>query len=108
MDYKIKTIPEFEKQVKRLYKKYPSLVKDLLNLISTLKKNPNQGIALGHNCFKIRLSIQSKGKGKSGGARVISCVISINKEVFLLNIYDKAEKDSISKAELEYLINKTP
>ena len=106
MDYKIKILPEFEKEVKRLNKKYPSLKKDLLTLIVSLKKDPEQGIKLGHNCFKIRLSIQSKGKGKSGGARVITCVINVSKDVFLVSIYDKSDRDSISKAELEYLIAK--
>ncbi len=106
MNYNVKALPEFEKQVKKLHKKYPSLVKDLLNLIKTLKDNPKQGISLGNNCFKVRLSIQSKGKGKSGGARVITCVIQIYKEIYLLSIYDKSEKESISKAELEYLLTK--
>lgn len=50
------------------------------------------------------MSIKSKGKGKSGGARVIS-LVKINKNtVFLLSVYDKAEKENISNTELKALI----
>lgn len=68
MRYKVKSIAVFEKQAKRLIKKYASLKKELLKLVQELKENPEQGTALGKNCFKIRIAIASKGKGKSGGA----------------------------------------
>ena len=68
MSYKVKTIDIFEKQAKRLTKKYVSLKQELLELVDELEKNPQQGTAIGKNCFKIRLAIASKGKGKSGGA----------------------------------------
>lgn len=72
MSYKIDTIPLFDKQAKRLAKKYPSLKNDLSALVKTLADAPEQGVALGNGFYKIRLSITSKGKGKSGGARVIN------------------------------------
>ena len=65
MSYKIKTIAVFEKQAKRLIKKYESLKKELLELVQILKENPEQGKAIGKNCFKIRIAIASKGKGKA-------------------------------------------
>lgn len=68
MSFKVKSIDVFEKQAKHLAKKYPSLKSDLFDLIQSLKENPKQGTPLGKGCFKIRFSIQSKGKGKSGGA----------------------------------------
>lgn len=74
MSYNISTIPLFDKQAKRLAKKYPSLKKDLEELLKELVINPELGIALGNNFYKIRLAISSKGKGKSGGARVITYV----------------------------------
>jgi hypothetical protein len=75
MSYKILTIAPFDKQFKRLAKKYPSLKQELIELISVLKDGPSAGFALGNDCYKIRLAIASKGKGKSGGARVITYVL---------------------------------
>jgi mRNA-degrading endonuclease RelE of RelBE toxin-antitoxin system len=69
MSYKVKSITVFEKQAKRLIKKYASLKKELLKLVQDLKENPVQGTSIGKNCFKIRIAIASKGKGKSGGSR---------------------------------------
>jgi hypothetical protein len=60
---------------------------------------------LGKDCYKIRLSIKSKGKGKSGGARIITCVKVIDGNVYLITIYDKSEKESISNKELKELLS---
>jgi mRNA-degrading endonuclease RelE of RelBE toxin-antitoxin system len=65
MNYNVEAIPPFDKQLKRLVKKYASLKTEFARLIESLEKDPSQGIALGNSCFKIRLSIASKGKGKS-------------------------------------------
>ena len=67
MSYNVLPIPPFDRQLKRLSKKYPSLKAEYLQLIESLEQNPEQGTNLGNNCYKIRLSIASKGKGKSGG-----------------------------------------
>ena len=104
MSFKIKSIPKFEKELKRLAKKYPSLKSEYLQLIHSLAIEPEQGTPLGNNCFKIRLSIASKGKGKSGGARVITCVQIIEATVYLLTIFDKNEKENIGDKELEELL----
>jgi hypothetical protein len=77
MAYEIYTIDYFDKQFKRLLKKYPSLKSEITELINSLKNNPSLGTSLGNNCYKIRLAISSKGKGKSGGARVITFVTII-------------------------------
>ena len=60
---------------------------------------------MGKDCFKVRLAISAKGKGKSGGARVITYVKIIKSMVYLLAIYDKSEKETISDSELKQLIN---
>jgi len=104
MSYNVKTIEVFEKQAKKLIKKYASLKSELYNLIQELKENPVQGKALGKNCYKIRISIASKGKGKRGGARIITNVVVTENTVYLLSIYDKSEKDSISDKELGELL----
>jgi hypothetical protein len=62
------------------------------------------GIHLGKDCYKIRLSIASKGRGKSGGGRVITCFKILHDTVFLLTIFDKSERDSISDKELDELL----
>lgn len=62
MSYKIISIPWFEKELKRLVKKYPSLKKEYIELVHALKHMPEQGTSLGNNCYKIRIAIASKGK----------------------------------------------
>jgi hypothetical protein len=75
-----------------------------LSLIENLERNPDLGTSLGNNCFKIRMSIASKGKGKSGGARIITNFIVSNKTIYLLSIFDKSEKDNLSDKELQELL----
>jgi mRNA-degrading endonuclease RelE of RelBE toxin-antitoxin system len=104
MSYSVKFIPKFEKELKRLAKKHPSLSSDFSVLIKSLKENPTQGISLGHNCYKIRLAIASKGKGRSGGARVITCFKVIHSTVFLLTMFDKSEQENIADKELWELL----
>jgi mRNA-degrading endonuclease RelE of RelBE toxin-antitoxin system len=104
MSYKVKFIPKFEKELKRLAKKYPSLKSDFSSLLTSLKEDPTQGTSLGNECYKIRLAITSKGKGKSGGARVISCFKIVQSTVFLLTIFDKSEQENIPDKELKELL----
>ena len=104
MNCKVVVTGGFKKRFKRLYKKYPSLVTDLTALISSLETKPKQGESLGKGCFKVRMSIASKGRGKSAGSRVITCVKIENNTVYLLSIYDKSEKESISDKELDALL----
>ncbi len=98
-----------------MLKKYRSLSRDLLALEHELLSNPKLGTPLGYNAYKIRLKISSKGKGKSGGARVVSLVeeatvvgqINIEDEVITVNliaIYDKSDTATISDKELKELI----
>lgn len=104
MSYNIFSIPPFDKQLKRLAKKYPSIKGEFADLIESLGKKPEQGTALGNNCFKIRISIASKGKGKSGGARVITYIMIADKTIYLLSIYDKSDIDSITDKEIKDLL----
>ena len=104
MNYNVKTIPNFDKEIKKLVKKYPSLKGEFKSLIQSLIKNPKQGNSLIKNCYKIRIAIKSKGKGKSGGARIISHVKLVENNVYLISIYDKSERDSISDKELKKIL----
>jgi mRNA-degrading endonuclease RelE of RelBE toxin-antitoxin system len=108
MSYNVKSIPKFEKELKRLAKKYVSLKTEYIELVQSLKEKPNQGIPLGNDCFKIRLAIASKGKGKSGGARVITYLKVSLTTVYLLTIFDKSEKEIIPDKELQSLLLQIP
>ncbi len=104
MSYSIIPTPRFKKEVKRLSKRYASLKTELARLEQSLQQNPAQGTPLGNNTFKIRIAIKSKGKGKSGGGRVITNVFLQESEVYLLSIYDKSEISSIDNKTLKNLV----
>jgi mRNA-degrading endonuclease RelE of RelBE toxin-antitoxin system len=105
MSYNVKNFPRFDNELKRLAKKYPSLKGEYEALVEELEKNPEIGIPLGNNLFKIRLAIASKGKGKSGGARVITYLKTEQENVYLLSIYDKGERASISDKEIKDILD---
>ena len=104
MNYNIIPTHKFEKEIKRLTKKFPSIKNEYACLISDLKNNPTLGTSLGEDCYKVRLAIASKNKGKRGGARIITYVVVDPATVFLLTIYDKSEKSNISGKELKAII----
>jgi len=92
MNYNIIVTRRFEKELKRLAKKIPSLKKEFAKMISDISENPITGTFIGNNCYKIRLAVVSKGRGKSGGTRIISYLFIETETVYLLTIYDKSEK----------------
>lgn len=97
----------FVKKAKIYKKKHPSLLDELRELEIDLLKNPQQGNDLGAGLFKIRLAVKSKGKGKSGGYRIITYLVSNHEEGFSINmltIYDKSEESSIDKKVLLQII----
>jgi len=104
MNFNVYTTDFFDKELKSLSKKYPSIKNDYKILLDSLKEEPIQGQPLGKDCFKIRMAITSKGKGKSGGSRVITCVKVLADSVFLLSIYDKGDKESISDKKIDELL----
>jgi len=104
MSFDVVVSNPFERKLKRLAKRHKSLVTDLASLIDELVENPTLGVSIGKDCYKIRIAISSKGKGKSGGARIITYVRVVNQTVFLIDIYDKTDQESISDKELQMLI----
>ena len=104
MNYKVIPIEKFKKEVKRLIKKFPSLKSELAELSEILSKKPETGTSLGNNTYKIRIAIKSKGKGKRGGARIITYLITEQKEIYLLTIYDKSDMDTITDDVLRKII----
>ena len=106
--YDILTIPPFDRQFKRLLKKYPSIKIDFSDFLAELEQNSIQGTELGKNCYKIRIKISSKNKGKSGGGRIIANILISKEKVYLIAIYDKCEKETLSDKELKSLLQSIP
>ena len=104
MNIRVEPIADFTKKAVRLMKKYNSLVGELRKLEDCLRQNPTKGTPIGRSCYKIRLGIKSKGKGKSGGARVITYYYIHGSTVYLLSIYDKAEQENISEEKIAELL----
>ena len=104
MSFSIIPTYRFEKELKRLTKKFPSLKLEFGHLLGEIVRNPNSGTFIGNNCFKIRLGIGSKGKGKRGGARVVTYLYTEGEIVYLLTIYDKSEKADLTQRELKDMI----
>ena len=98
---------DFAKEAKRLAKKYPSFKQDYKDFLDSIKENPLQGDEITKNIRKIRMAIKSKGKGKSGGARVITFNVLTNVEngqvVFLL-LYDKEDASTVKVNVVKQLV----
>jgi len=101
----------FEKEAKKLIKKYRSLKRELTIFQQTLIENPKQGTKIKENTYKIRLAVKSKRTGKSGGMRVITFIHEVVEQpdgemvVYLISIYDKSDTANISDKYLSFLIN---
>jgi len=105
MSYKIKASKNFEKELKKLAKKYKKIKKDYANLLQLLKENPTIGTPLGNNLYKIRIPNSSVPTGKRGGFRIITLVKIEKNRIVLLTIYSKADKEDISDEELKEILN---
>lgn len=100
-------LPEFERRAKSLAKKYRSFKSDYDVFLNDLEANPFQGVSLGGNVFKTRMQIKAKGKGKSGGARVLTYNVNRREdliEITLMSIFDKNEMENVSDAYIKSLV----
>ncbi|MCM1092553.1 MAG: addiction module toxin RelE [Lachnospiraceae bacterium] len=107
MSFEVNTTSRFEKSAKSLYKRYRSLKNDLDEFIESLESNPFQGDELSPGIRKIRIAITSKGKGKSGGARVITYTVVFAENhghIYLMDIYDKSEFSTVDVAVIKAII----
>ena len=107
MSYNVVLTDHFTKEVKKLIKKYKSLKAELAKLDEELAENPTLGIPLGNDVYKIRIAISSKGKGKSGGARIITFIKVTQEAVYLVSIYDKSDLETLTKNQIRELLDKT-
>jgi hypothetical protein len=88
--------------IKNSYKSIPS---DYANLLNELVENPTKGVEIRQGVFKIQMAIASKKTGKSSGSRVITYLRSEKETLYLLDIYEKSEKENISTADLNFFID---
>ncbi|SEN29911.1 RelE toxin of RelE / RelB toxin-antitoxin system [bacterium A37T11] len=108
MKNRIHLTPFFYKKAKRLLKKYKTLQASLSALEQDLLADPKQGANYGANIYKVRLTDESKGKGKSGGFRVITFLVEEHQDgtdIYLITIFDKSEESSITKDDVKKIIN---
>lgn len=108
MSYNLLVLDRFKREAKRLIKKFPSLRLEIEDLGNSLQVDPTQGKPIGKGFYKIRVAIRSKGKGKRGGARVVTYIKIKIDTVYLVSIYDKSEKSNIREEELKLLFEDIP
>ena len=107
MSFEISTTPEFENQAKSLQKRHRSFKNDLKDFVISLKENPFQGVELSPGIRKIRMAITSKGRGKSGVARVITYTVvtaETDGRVYLMNVYDKSDFSTVELSVLKEIV----
>ena len=107
MSYNLHVSSYFAKEAKRLSKKYPSFKHDLDKFKKSLQENPLQGTELSPGIRKIRMAIESKHKGHSGGARVITYNVLAqeqNGEIELLLLYDKGDAETVKLSVVKEII----
>lgn len=107
MSFDIIPTPDFARSLKVLAKRHKSLKQDMIAFVASLKENPQQGTEIAPGIRKIRLAITSKGKGKSGGARIITYTVILSEdsgEVYLLDIYDKSDYDTVDVSVIQQKI----
>lgn len=111
MKVDFKYLPEFEHRAKNMAKKYKSFIRDYDAFLDALEKDPYQGVSLGGGVYKTRMAITSKGKGKSGGARVLTYnAKKISPEMIvitLMSIFDKGEIENVSDSYIRSLVAET-
>lgn len=104
----IKYLPEFERRAKKMAKKYRSFIEDYDKFLGSLEENPFQGTSLGMGVYKTRMAVLSKGKGKSGGVRVLTYTVQkVNPEkivITLLSIFDKSDIENVSDGYIKSLM----
>ncbi len=98
------TVTKFDKDVKKLSKKYNLIKEDLKDFVLNFDDIHQEATSIKNNLYKVRLSNSNKNKGKSSGYRIYYYV-KINETVYLLTIYDKSQIESINEISLNKYIN---
>lgn len=106
MSFEIVPTPNYQKEAKKLSKKYFSFKSDMLSILENLQNNPLQGDEIFKNCYKIRFQIKSKNKGKSGGGRLVTLVKVVQHKVYLLSVFDKSNQETVSDQYLKDILKR--
>lgn len=93
----------FDKQAKKLSKKYRSIATDLSSFIDNFDLHHQSSTLIKNSLYKVRIKNSDKNRGKSGGYRVYYYIKS-QENIYLLTIYDKSEIESINEEILTELI----
>lgn len=107
--YTVNTTAVFERRVKKLFKKYRRIQKDLAPLIEKLEAGELAGNAVPgfeKKLYKVRVPSSDQKKGKSGGFRVLYYLILENQSIYLLTIYAKAKRNDIRRREILEILKK--
>lgn len=108
MNFEVHITPDFLRSMKALSKRYRSFKQDFKIFSESLEENPFQGVELSPGIRKIRMAIASKGRGKSGGARVITYTVLVSEttgDVYLIDLYDKADYSTVDLAIIKDIIS---
>jgi len=97
----------FKKNVRKLYKRYRSLQKDLDPVLAELQKGISLGdriTGLDEAVYKVRIKNSDNHKGKSGGYRVIYYLKKAD-EIRMMAMYAKSDQANISAASLQRILS---
>jgi len=104
------TLPEFDKEFKKLLKKYRSLEEDLHVLKKVLEKNPRgyepivfriSGLGIRREIYKVKhfRCKALKGKGSRSGIRIIYAYFESEQKIEFAEIYYKDKDDRVCDRE---------
>jgi len=97
------TVTRFDKEVKKLSKKYNLIKEDLNSFVLDFNKIHQEATSIKNNLYKVRVSNSNKNKGKRAGYRIYY-YLKINDTVYFLTIYDKSQIESINENTLNQYI----
>jgi mRNA-degrading endonuclease RelE of RelBE toxin-antitoxin system len=107
MPTKVNVPAPFLRELRRLAKKYPAVLKQFETLAEQLKADERPGDKIprvGRDVYKVRLANPSAKRGKSGGFRVIYYVQLVD-SVLMVTIYSKTEQNDISPEEIRRIVD---
>ena len=111
IEYNIETTPEFDKEYRRLSKKFPQSMDEIDNMISELAEGnligdeyDNLGLDSNHKVYKVKIANPQMRQGKSNGFRLIYYLVVDDKEILLLSIYYKKDKANLTQQEIRKIL----
>lgn len=109
----VDTTSKFDKEYKRLQKKYPNAIESVDNLMSELETghlvgDEYDGLGFDNSTkvYKVRVANTQANKGKSGGFRVIYYALIDDKYIIMLSIYSKSDTANVTQKEIKDIIKK--